>query len=124
MRTPRDRWVEEGLRVLASSGPDAVRVEVLAKALGVTKGGFYGFFADRAALLDAMLDTWERESIDEVQERVEHSLDQQFIDLGIFTRDFKLDAATGFAGQITHGFAENKNIARIALRSELSTRLK
>ncbi len=70
-RTPRDRWVEQGLRALAAGGPDAVRVEVLAKQLGVTKGGFYGAFADREALLEAMLDTWERESTDEVLARVE-----------------------------------------------------
>jgi len=71
VRTPRDRWIEEGLRALAAGGPDAVRVEALAKNLGVTKGGFYGFFADRDALLEAMLDTWERESTDEVIDRVE-----------------------------------------------------
>ena len=70
-RTPRSRWSEEGLRALAAGGPDAVRVEVLAHALGVTKGGFYGHFADRNALLDEMLDAWERMSIDEVLERVE-----------------------------------------------------
>jgi AcrR family transcriptional regulator len=70
-RTTRDRWIEEGLAVLATGGPDAVRVEVLAKRLGVTKGGFYGSFADRDALLVAMLDTWERESTDEVLARVE-----------------------------------------------------
>ena len=70
-RTPRDRWIEEGLRAMADGGPDAVRVEVLAKKLGVTKGGFYGSFADRDALLAAMLDTWERESTDEVLDRVE-----------------------------------------------------
>ncbi|WP_460363936.1 TetR/AcrR family transcriptional regulator [Actinocorallia lasiicapitis] len=71
VRTPRERWVEEGLRVLAADGLDAVRVEVLAKRLGVTKGGFYGYFTDRDALLEAMLDTWERESTDEVIDRVE-----------------------------------------------------
>ncbi|GIH73914.1 TetR/AcrR family transcriptional regulator [Planobispora longispora] len=71
IRTPRDRWIEEGLRALAAGGPDAVRVEALAKRLGVTKGGFYGFFADRDALLEAMLDAWERESTDEVIDRVE-----------------------------------------------------
>jgi len=71
LRTPRERWIEEGLRALADGGPDAVRVEVLAKRLGVTKGGFYGSFADRDALLAAMLDTWERESTDDVLERVE-----------------------------------------------------
>lgn len=70
-RTPRERWVEAGLQALAAGGPNAVRVEALAKQLGVTKGGFYGFFADREALLAAMLDTWERESTDDVLERVE-----------------------------------------------------
>nr|WP_132113133.1 TetR/AcrR family transcriptional regulator [Actinocrispum wychmicini] len=64
-------WIEEGLRALAAGGPDAVRVEALAKALGVTKGGFYGYFTDRGALLTAMLDTWERESTDEVFARIE-----------------------------------------------------
>ena len=45
--------------------------DALAQALGVTKGGFYGHFADRDALLEEMLDSWERMSIDEVLERVE-----------------------------------------------------
>ena len=70
-RTPPARWVEEGLRVLAVGGPDAVRIEPLAQALGVTKGGFYGYFSDRHALLEEMLDTWERTVTDEVIERVE-----------------------------------------------------
>ncbi|WP_433722272.1 TetR/AcrR family transcriptional regulator [Nocardia sp. CA-129566] len=69
-RTPREAWIEQGLRTLAASGEEAVRIEVLAKALGVTKGGFYGYFADRNALLAALVDTWERESIDEVLEAV------------------------------------------------------
>lgn len=72
-RTPRERWVEEGLHVLAASGVDAVRVEALAKRLGVTKGGFYGYFDDRDALLTAMLDVWERESTDEVIDQVEQA---------------------------------------------------
>jgi AcrR family transcriptional regulator len=68
---PRSRWIDEGLRALAAGGPDAVRIESLARALGVTKGGFYGYFDDRGALLEEMLDSWERVSVDEVIERVE-----------------------------------------------------
>jgi AcrR family transcriptional regulator len=70
-RTPRTSWIEEGLRALAAGGPDAVRIEPLAQALGVTKGGFYWHFDDRSALLEEMLDTWERVVIDEAIERVE-----------------------------------------------------
>lgn len=58
VRVTRDQWIDEGLRVLAESNVDKVRVEVLAKRLGVTKGGFYGHFADREDLLGAMLKTW------------------------------------------------------------------
>ncbi|MDT7762213.1 MAG: hypothetical protein QOC63_1633 [Mycobacterium sp.] len=70
-RTPRSKWIDAGLGVLAAGGPDAVRVEPLAAALGVTRGGFYWHFAGRAAFLDEMLDTWEHRSTDETLERVE-----------------------------------------------------
>lgn len=70
-RTPRSKWIDEGLWALAAGGPDAVRIEPLAQALGVSKGGFYWYFTDRRALLEEMLDTWEHRSIEEVLERVE-----------------------------------------------------
>lgn len=71
VRTPRTAWIDAGLRALSAGGPDAVRVERLARALGVTKGGFYWHFDDRDELLDAMLGTWERMVIDDVIDRVE-----------------------------------------------------
>ncbi|MFG2888072.1 TetR/AcrR family transcriptional regulator [Streptomyces sp. NPDC048248] len=71
IRTPRDKWIEEGLRALAAGGPEAVRVEVLAQALGVSKGGFYGYFRNRAALLEEMLETWERGVAEDVIQRIE-----------------------------------------------------
>ncbi len=70
-RTPRNSWIEEGLRALGAGGPEAVRIESLAQALGVSKGGFYWHFSDRRALLEEMLDTWERTWVDEVIEAVE-----------------------------------------------------
>lgn len=71
VRTPRSRWIDAGLAALAEGGPRAVSVEPLAKALGVTKGGFYWHFEDRQALLDALLDDWEHRLVDEVIEAVE-----------------------------------------------------
>lgn len=69
VRTPRSDWVTAGLRALSAGGPDAVRIEALARGLGVTKGGFYWHFEDRRALLEEMLEHWERVSVDEVIER-------------------------------------------------------
>lgn len=71
IRTPRSGWIDEGLRALGAGGPDAVRIEALAQALGVTKGGFYWHFDDRQALLAEMLDTWERVVSEDVIARVE-----------------------------------------------------
>jgi AcrR family transcriptional regulator len=70
-RTPRIGWINAGLRALAAAGPDAVRIESLAQALGVSKGGFYWHFDGRPALLKEMLGQWERVMVDEVIERVE-----------------------------------------------------
>jgi AcrR family transcriptional regulator len=70
-RTPRGEWIEEGLRALSVGGPEAVRIESLAQALGVSKGGFYGYFANRDALLTEMLDRWERAVTEAVIEQVE-----------------------------------------------------
>src|SRR3954452_21997232 len=71
VRTPRSTWVDEGLRALAAGGPDAVRIEPLARKLGVTRGGFYWHFDDRRTLLEEMLDAWERAGVDDVIERLE-----------------------------------------------------
>jgi AcrR family transcriptional regulator len=68
VRTPRGSWTSAGLRALAAGGPEAVRIESLAKELGVTKGSFYWHFRDRQALLEALLDTWEETLVDEAIE--------------------------------------------------------
>ncbi|TDB88669.1 TetR/AcrR family transcriptional regulator [Actinomadura sp. KC216] len=70
-RTPRGKWIEEGLRALVAGGPEAVRIEALAQALGVSKGGFYGYFRNRDALLVEMLDAWEYEVTESVIEEAE-----------------------------------------------------
>ena len=63
--TPLD-WTIAGIAALAEGGIDAVRIERLAKGLGASKGSFYWHFADRPALLDAMLALWEREGTADV----------------------------------------------------------
>jgi len=70
-QTPREAWIEAALGALAAGGPDAVRVEALAKDLGVSKGGFYWRFSDRQALLAEALDAWERAGTEEVIATVE-----------------------------------------------------
>jgi AcrR family transcriptional regulator len=66
-------WIEAGFDALAEGGVDRVRVEVLAQALGVTKGGFYRRFRDRPALLEAMLQTWSDGRVAAIRQQTELS---------------------------------------------------
>lgn len=54
-----------------------MRIEALASALGVSKGGFYWQFANRDALIEQMLDTWEKVVVDDVIDLVEQDADPQ-----------------------------------------------
>src|SRR5574343_1508445 len=62
-----ERWVEEAIDVLAKEGVSGVRVEVLAKRCGVTKGSFYWHFKDRQALLNAVLEQWKLGRIRDIE---------------------------------------------------------
>jgi AcrR family transcriptional regulator len=75
-RTPRGAWIEAALRALAEGGPSAVRVEALAKDLGVSKGGFYWHFDDRQALIEETLDSWEKSGTEDVIATVDEGDDE------------------------------------------------
>ncbi|MDP9056198.1 MAG: TetR/AcrR family transcriptional regulator [Pseudomonadota bacterium] len=64
-------WTRAATDVLGDQGIDGVRVEALAKQLGVTKGSFYWHFENRDALLAAVLADWRRRATLGVIERIE-----------------------------------------------------
>lgn len=66
-----DAWVDAAFDMLAEGGIDAVRVDPLAKRLGVTRGSFYWHFKDRDALHQAMLKQWRERASYMVFSRVE-----------------------------------------------------
>ena len=51
IRTQLDRneWIDSAIAALADEGLAGMRVEILAKRFGVTKGSFYWHFKDRKA---------------------------------------------------------------------------
>lgn len=55
--TPDD-WIAAGFRALTAGGPQAVRVEAIARELGVSKGSFYWHFKDAQAFKGEMLSHW------------------------------------------------------------------
>ena len=63
----REAWVKAATRLIAREGVQAVAVEPLAVALGVTKGSFYWHFKNRDELIHAVLEAWEQDqSVDVV----------------------------------------------------------
>ena len=66
LQLDRERWIEAAIDVLARDGVAGLRVELLAKHCGVTKGSFYWHFKDKQALLEALLDQWKEGRIRDI----------------------------------------------------------
>lgn len=57
-----DAWVKAAYEAFEAGGVGAVRVDPLARKLGITRGSFYWHFKDRQALLRAVIDRWDKTS--------------------------------------------------------------
>ena len=60
-RISKDEWLACSLTALGSQGIDGVRIDKLARQLGVARSGFYWHFEDRQDLLTHMLEYWAHE---------------------------------------------------------------
>jgi len=65
-------WIQAALLRLANYGLDEVRVELLARDLGVSKGSFYWHFRDRTELHEKMLAAWESSELRWIDDGVRH----------------------------------------------------
>ena len=59
MINTKEDWIKAGFEILIKKGINNVKIEAMARKLGVTKGGFYGYFLNREVFLQAMLEDWE-----------------------------------------------------------------
>jgi AcrR family transcriptional regulator len=57
-RLTADDWINAGLKALARTGFAALKADLLATELGVSRGSFYWHFADIAAFHQAVLTRW------------------------------------------------------------------
>lgn len=57
-RVPDD-WFEVARDMLIRGGVEAVTVQSISRKLGVTRGGFYGYFGSRDTLLQRLLQDWQ-----------------------------------------------------------------
>ncbi|MCM2562629.1 TetR/AcrR family transcriptional regulator [Lutimaribacter sp. EGI FJ00015] len=57
-RLKKTDWIAAGLRMLADTGPESLKAEPMARALGNTKGSFYWHFADVPSFHNALISHW------------------------------------------------------------------
>ena len=60
-RVSKQQWLTMALDTLESSGVEAVKIERLARALSISRSGFYWHFTNRQDLLEHLLDFWVSE---------------------------------------------------------------
>jgi AcrR family transcriptional regulator len=70
-------WLDLGLKVLAAQGFTALKVEPLAKAMGVSRGSFYWHFADIGAYHAAILKHWREVAAEQVIAGLEAAADHE-----------------------------------------------
>ncbi|WP_167882357.1 TetR/AcrR family transcriptional regulator [Leptospira sarikeiensis] len=66
MRASKEDWINEGLRILYGSGPEALVIKELCKGLSLTKGSFYHHFSGREDYCSKLLEYWKNKSTLEV----------------------------------------------------------
>ncbi len=57
----KGQWFAKALETLRTDGFEAVKIDRLAKQLGISRSGFYYHFKDRQDLLQHLLDYWANE---------------------------------------------------------------
>ena len=70
-RVSAQDWLEAGLEALATEGPEALRIDRVAKKLGVARSGYYWHFASREQFVDALLQYWSHEFTDVIVDNPE-----------------------------------------------------
>lgn len=58
-KTTYEEWLSAAQNTLINEGAERVKIDRLAKNLGVSRGGFYWFFKNRQDILDQLLVSWE-----------------------------------------------------------------
>ncbi len=68
-RMTREAWIEAGVAALLEEGIASVKIQVVAKKLGVSRSSFYWFFADLQELHRELLEYWLRKNTSPIIER-------------------------------------------------------
>ena len=72
MKLTKEEWLSAGLTILTEKGPDSLKVDILCKYQGVTKGSFYHHFSNRLDYIQQLLAFWQQKNTQDIIAQVEH----------------------------------------------------
>jgi len=115
-RLTKSDWLDCALHVLALEGVNGVRVERLARKLGVTKGSFYWHFRDREDLLDRLIEYWMQTLTIAVREATKEASGGPEQRLFALMREIRERHAADFDVAVRAWGAHDPKVARIVER--------
>ena len=65
-RVSKAEWLQTALKLLDSEGVEAIRVDRIARELGISRSGFYWHFKNRDDFIHKLFDYWESSSTQSV----------------------------------------------------------
>ena len=132
-RMTRESWIAAAVVTLTSESIDQVKIQVIAKALGVSRSSFYWFFTDLKDLHHELLQHWLRKNTDPIIDRATRpartvteavcNVFECWIDPALF--DPRLDAAIRFWGQVDadiHAIVDHADDRRVQAIAEMFSR--
>ena len=69
-RLSRTDWLDLGLAALAEGGIDAIKLEPICDAAGLTRGSFYHHFSDHGAFLQGLAERWAERQTEDLAKKV------------------------------------------------------
>lgn len=110
-RLTKTDWLDHGLRTLAASGPNALKVAPMSTALKVSRGSFYWHFKDIADFRSELLRWWQQRTTEQIIEELESEEPEptrlNYLMKRAYGADHSLDRA------VRYWAAEDAEVARV-----------
>lgn len=84
-------WIELGLKELSKSGPEALRLDAICEAAGVTKGSFYHHFENHGSFLTQTAELWNERQTDALIAKVKGKEKADDVAAALFDLALSLD---------------------------------
>lgn len=73
-KATREDWIQMGLREIARNGRYGLKIPAVAKHLKATKGSFYWHFKSHEEYVDAILDSFQKTSTEQIITKVDEAV--------------------------------------------------